>query len=309
MSQQPCHRHLGWARVCQHGRMTAAVRTVACYVLVDLRGAVLLQERDSEAPRHPDQWSVPGGAVEPGETPEQAAHRELAEETELVLGPGGLTWWRTERRVLPGLGPVDHHLFTAAVDLTDADIVCHEGRRIVFVGPEHFASLDLTASAAHFLRRLLRSPRYATLHPRRHRFANVVLVDEHGAVLMQERDAAPVLDPECWGLPGGHLEPGEDPLAAARRELEEETGVVLDLPPRHWADVTVFHAAYGTHDVVHTFAAGTRLGDADIECREGRQMVFVGPDAVLDLPLTHSARRILPAFLDSPLHHRLQEAP
>ena len=309
MSRRARGRHIGSPGVCQHGRMRAAARTVACYVLVDPHGAVLLQERDSEAPRHPDQWSVPGGAVEPGETPEQAAHRELAEETELVLGAGALRWWRTERRELRGLGPVDYHLFTARVDLTDADIVCHEGRQIVFVGPERFAALDLTDSAAHFLARLVRSPRYATLHARQHTFANVLLVDHHGAVLMQERDATPVLDPERWGLPGGHLEPGEEPVEAARRELEEETGVALVAPPVHWADVTVFHAAYGTHDVVHSFAAATRLADADIECREGRQMVFVAPDVIPTLPLTQSAQQILPAFLDSPLHHRLREAP
>ena len=38
-----------------------------------------------------------------------------------------------------------------------------------------------------------------------------------------------------WELPGGKVEPGEDPLAAARRELEEETGI--DPPPRDvWID-------------------------------------------------------------------------
>ena len=29
-----------------------------------------------------------------------------------------------------------------------------------------------------------------------------------------------------WGFPKGHLEPGEDAVAAARREFEEETGLL-----------------------------------------------------------------------------------
>ncbi|MEE0800533.1 MAG: NUDIX hydrolase [Gemmiger sp.] len=36
------------------------------------------------------------------------------------------------------------------------------------------------------------------------------------------------LQEELWELPAGKLEAGEDPLAAARRELEEECGVTAD---------------------------------------------------------------------------------
>lgn len=33
--------------------------------------------------------------------------------------------------------------------------------------------------------------------------------------------------PGYWMLPGGHIDPGEDPLAAAIREVKEETGIRL----------------------------------------------------------------------------------
>ena len=48
-------------------------------------GAVLLVRRGK--PPSVGQWSLPGGAQELGETAEQAARRELAEETGLACGP------------------------------------------------------------------------------------------------------------------------------------------------------------------------------------------------------------------------------
>ncbi len=48
-----------------------------------------------------------------------------------------------------------------------------------------------------------------------HRFASVLLVDPRGWVLLQERDERPVIDPDRWGLVGGHVEPGEEFQAAA----------------------------------------------------------------------------------------------
>lgn len=50
----------------------------------------------------------------------------------------------------------------------------------------------------------------------------VVLRDGH--VLLARRANPP--DAGLWGFPGGHVEPGETGLAAAVRELAEETGVI-----------------------------------------------------------------------------------
>ena len=139
-----------------------------------------------------------------------------------------------------------------------------------------------------------------------HRFACVVLVDRRGRLLLQERHEHPVIDPEKWGLCGGHLEPGEEPLAGAVRELEEETGVVLAPGDLTLVEVaTVFHAAYDSHDELSFYAAGVDLGDEDVVCGEGRQIVFVDADRVLDLDLTGSARQVLPGFLSGPVYSRL----
>lgn len=139
-----------------------------------------------------------------------------------------------------------------------------------------------------------------------HRFACVVLVDRHGRLLLQERDEHPVIDPEKWGMCGGHLEPGEDPLTGAVRELEEETGVVLAPGDLTLVEVaTVFHAAYDSHDELSFYAAAVDLTDDDVVCGEGRQIVFVEAGRVLDLDLTGSARQVLPGFLSGPVYSRL----
>ncbi|MFE6847077.1 NUDIX domain-containing protein [Streptomyces sp. NPDC057686] len=54
--------------------------------------------------------------------------------------------------------------------------------------------------------------------------AAAVVRDEQGRVLIVN----PVYK-ERWNLPGGHLEEGELPTAAARREVREETGLDLEI--------------------------------------------------------------------------------
>jgi 8-oxo-dGTP pyrophosphatase MutT (NUDIX family) len=60
---------------------------VALVVVPDEEGnaAVVLTLRASGLRRHGGQWALPGGRLDPGETPETAALRELEEEVGLVL--------------------------------------------------------------------------------------------------------------------------------------------------------------------------------------------------------------------------------
>ncbi len=49
--------------------------------------AIILTKRPSTMRKHAGQWALPGGAMDEGETAEQAALRELWEEVGLELGP------------------------------------------------------------------------------------------------------------------------------------------------------------------------------------------------------------------------------
>lgn len=49
--------------------------------------AVIATQRPNKMNRHAGQWALPGGRMDPGETPEQTALRELEEEVGVSLGP------------------------------------------------------------------------------------------------------------------------------------------------------------------------------------------------------------------------------
>lgn len=52
--------------------------------------ALLLTRRAPGLRNHAGQWALPGGRIDEGESPEQAALRELAEEVGLLLDPGAV---------------------------------------------------------------------------------------------------------------------------------------------------------------------------------------------------------------------------
>lgn len=54
------------------------------------------------------------------------------------------------------------------------------------------------------------------------RVAAIAIINDHHMLMGKRRDNG------RWTNPGGHLNPGEDPLKGAAREVEEETGITLD---------------------------------------------------------------------------------
>ena len=286
---------------------SSVVRTDFVQVtLVDPRGRVLVQERDEHAPVWPELWCFPGGGLEAGEPPAAGAARELAEETGVVLAPDDLTDMglfelATDR------GTFLFHAFVARTTLSEVE--CHEGLRMVFVEPAALTGLDLvpsTALVAPELWRWIATHPYVPA-PGSRRFAGVLLVDRQGRILLQERDEHAPIDPEKWGLAGGHVESGEDFEPAAYRELEEETGVRLEPGTLSlFAEFVVDHTrAHGTWDRMQVFVAATDLTDADIDCHEGRQIVFVEPEVARGLDLNSAAADVVPAFLASDAYRAL----
>lgn len=271
----------------------------ACTALVDPRGWVLMQERDGSTDRWPHQWCFPGGRREADETALECAARELAEETGVRVRPEDLTSLGLQQLVDPGVGEWEWEFFVARTDLGQEDVECHEGVQMLFRDPDDLDGIDVVDCAVDVLG-LLRQ--WVAAHPPRvgeRRFAGVLLRDRRGHLLLQERDEHAPIEPDRWGLPGGHVEPGETFAEAAPRELAEETGIVLPAGTlRRWREFVVDHrASHGTWDRMEVFAADVDLTDDDVECHEGRRIVFVDPRQAVQLPLTRAAAQILPTFL------------
>lgn len=55
--------------------------------------AIILTRRSLKLRKHAGQWALPGGRIDPGETPEQTALRELEEEVGLSLGSEHVLGW------------------------------------------------------------------------------------------------------------------------------------------------------------------------------------------------------------------------
>jgi len=112
--------------------------------------------------------------------------------------------------------------------------------------------------------------------------AALILVDGQG-YLMQLRDERPdIWYGGCWGLFGGAVEPGEEPLAALRRELREELElevVTADLFTRFDFDLrpTGLDRYFRSYYVV-------RISEAELarlRLHEGAEMRVFGGEAIL----------------------------
>jgi 8-oxo-dGTP pyrophosphatase MutT (NUDIX family) len=120
--------------------------------------------------------------------------------------------------------------------------------------------------------------------------AIVVLTDRIGRVLMQHRALDAHVEQGKWTPPGGRLEPGEDALVAARRELREETGVAAILEP---SGVVDHIRADGTAICFHVFTGCTDASQDDVVVGEGLAMRFLTRAEIGTIPLASNAERFL----------------
>ncbi|NUT32140.1 MAG: NUDIX hydrolase [Hamadaea sp.] len=138
--------------------------------------------------------------------------------------------------------------------------------------------------------------------------AGVILVDAAGRLLLQLRDGNTRIDPHRWCLPGGHVDPGEDAIDCAHRELLEETGLKVDELQLFWrglAPSAKFPGAVGEFTI---FYSATDATDDDVVCGEGAAMRFVDAAVVATLEFGAAYAQIVPQFLASARYQALVSA-
>ena len=112
------------------------------------QAALILTRRAGHLRRHAGQWALPGGRIDAGETPEQAALRELAEEVHLPLDASAIlgrlddfitrsgfvitpviVWAGAARQIRPNPDEVAsiHRIPVAEFLRADAPMLAHEG--------------------------------------------------------------------------------------------------------------------------------------------------------------------------------------
>jgi 8-oxo-dGTP pyrophosphatase MutT (NUDIX family) len=196
---------------------------------------VLVEERlDLSGPD--TEWLIPGGGVEPGESPAQAAIRELYEETGILVAADDIAELHTYRRLWSDVergvqyDQVEHiYLARLASAQSVAPVALTDDERPYVVGPRWWEPDELRASPERFepadiadlVARARARPRTA---------GRVLLLDDADRVLLIENTVDIGASTTHWITPGGGADPGETPAQAAVREAFEELGVRIELP-------------------------------------------------------------------------------
>ncbi len=114
------------------------------------------------------------------------------------------------------------------------------------------------------------------------RIAACILFDENFYVLLQLRDNIPsIRSSGLWSLPGGEIEFHETSVDAVKREIEEETNLVL-ISPRFL--MTLIDSFENGPPVLVDIYVEKVSSTVNVICGEGQRLEFVPVDEIGNYP-------------------------
>jgi ADP-ribose pyrophosphatase YjhB (NUDIX family) len=150
---------------------------------------------------------------------------------------------------------------------------------------------ELARVTDHGVQRL-RCPVCGWFHYPNAALASTVLIEHEGGIVLVRRAIPP--DVGIWHLPIGHVEYGETPAEAARREATEETGLELDSPVFLDLEFSPSYSDPKLHYVVFCFCSRSCGGTLAVDHENEEVAVF--PEQALPALKWTSHRRTLAAW-------------
>lgn len=197
----------------------AKVEVAACYL--ELNGQVLLLQRSAYKDEG-GSWGVPAGKLDCNETPEEAAKRELFEETGIHL-THQLQSLSTFYIRKPEIDYV-YHAFKVHLTQIPAIHLSNEHQKYHWACAKEFEELELMAGAKEILQLvepfLLKKRKGSTV------VSVYLLLRQKDEICLLLRQNTGYNDGR-YGLIAGHVEDGESAIAGMIREASEEAGLEL----------------------------------------------------------------------------------
>ena len=129
----------------------------------------------------------------------------------------------------------------------------------------------------------------------RTQYSDVILINSKNEILFTVRNKNDNFEPGKYCLPGGHIEEGEEPISAAVRELEEETGISLKE-----SQIQPCGQYFDKKSHINYFCAHYDGDPVVLDEREQQQFEWVSIDDVNDKPLLMNLKENFKNIIEIP---------
>lgn len=199
---------------------TPQVEVAACYL--EMNNKLLLLQR-AHGKLEAGKWGVPAGKLENNETPENAAKRELLEETGISLANPSCIQRLNSLYIRKPEVDYIYHVFKVQLDQMPTVHLSDEHQSYTWATLKDIETIALMDGAKEALQH------YQAMVVKKRTGASVnayLILKQGNEILLHLRKNTGYCD-GMWSLVAGHVEDGESATAALIRETYEEIGITL----------------------------------------------------------------------------------